>query len=204
MKSKIITSVHRQSGSGHKYQKQYLFMSKKILMLLVLIITFSACEKDDVCTEETTPRLIIEFYDITNNANAKNVVDLKVKADGAPDYMVFNELLPTTDQSRYLFNGNKLQLPLKVGENSTTYHLIYNSNSTTGKNEDILLFNYTPENVFVSRACGYKTIFTLDNPNGVTVSDASPADGLWLQQANINTLTTNITTENETHIKIYF
>lgn len=176
---------------------------KKILALLLFVVSLCSCEKDDICTDETTPRLIIEFYDISNNANLKSVVDLKVKGEGADDYIVFNTALLATDQTRYLFNGNKLELPLKISENSTKYSLILSSTSTANKNEDFLQFNYTPENVFVSRACGYKTIFTLNpSPNGVIKTDAATPDSFWIQDINI--LTTNITTENETHIKIYF
>ena len=46
-------------------------------------------------------------------------------------------------------------------------------------------------------------IFSLnDNPNGVIKTDAATPDGFWIQDINI--VTTNIETENETHIKIYF
>lgn len=177
---------------------------KKLFALFLIAISLSGCEKDDICTEETTPRLIIEFYDSANPTNLKDVLDLKVIADGASDYMVFNSALLDTDPERYLFNGNKLELPLRITETTTTYHLILNSTSTTLANEDILQFTYTPQNVFVSRACGYKTIFDLSTTNGAVVSDTAPADGLWIQPLNINVITTNIETENETHIKIYF
>ena len=175
---------------------------KKIIALLLITLTLSGCEKDDICTDETTPRLVLEFYDISNPANLKNVVNLKVKAVGAADYIVFNTSLPNTDPSRYLFNGNKLELPLDISQDTTKYDLILNSTSTTGANQDSLLFNYTRQNVFVSRACGYKTIFELNAPNGVIKTDAATPDGFWMQDINI--LKTNIDTENETHIKIYF
>ena len=177
---------------------------KKILALLLLVISLSGCEKDDVCTDETTPRLILEFYDISNPANLKPVVNLKIKGDGASDYVVSNTSLPTTDPSRYLFNSSKIKLPLDITQDTAKYSLILNSTSTTGgANEDVIQLNYTRQNVFVSRACGYKTIFELNAfPNGLIRTDATTPDGLWIIDKNI--LTTNITTENETHIKIYF
>jgi hypothetical protein len=49
---------------------------KKILLLLFVAFFFSSCEKDDICSEDNTPRLIIEFYDIANPANTKNVSSL--------------------------------------------------------------------------------------------------------------------------------
>jgi hypothetical protein len=176
---------------------------KRILALLLITICFSSCEKDDICAEETTPRLIIEFYDISNPSNLKNVLNLKVKGEGATDFIVFNESLPIDNPNRYLFGGNKLELPLKINDSITKYSLILNSTSTTNANEDFLQFNYTPQNVFVSRACGYKTIFTLNAaPDGIIKTDAIVPDNFWILEYSI--LTTNITTENETHIKILF
>jgi hypothetical protein len=177
---------------------------KKIVafLLIVLISTLTGCEKDDICTEETTPHLILEFYDISNNANLKEVVDLKVKADGAADFIVFNTTLPETDPARYLFNGSKIELPLRTDGTTTKYSLILKSTTPANINEDFLQFNYTTEKIFVSRACGYKTIFGLNSLNGVVKTDAVVPDLFWIQDFNI--LTTNIETENETHIKIYF
>ena len=171
---------------------------------MLVTISFSSCEKDDICTDDTTPRLVLEFYDVANPGNLRNVVNLKVKAEGAADFIVFNTSLPETDSNRYLFNGNKLELPLKINENNTKYSLVLNSTGTVIlPNKDFLQFNYTPQNIYVSRACGYKTIFELNaTPNGVVLTDAATPDTFWIQDINI--LTTNIETENETHIKILF
>ena len=163
---------------------------KKILALLLITLSFSGCEKDDICTDETTPRLILEFYDISNPANLKTVLNLKVKGVGQTDDLgTYNSV-------------SKVELPLDITQNTTKYSLILNSLGTT-PNEDFLQFNYTRQNVFVSRACGYKTIFVLDaSPNGAVKTDAAIPGGFWIQDINIQT--TNIETENETHIKIYF
>jgi len=163
---------------------------KKIVLLLLLTITFSGCEKDDICTDETTPRLVLEFYDISNPANSKTVLNLLVTGEGQMALGTFNGV-------------NKVELPLDITNDITKYSLILNSASLTGANEDLLQFNYTRQNVFVSRACGYKTIFELNaTPNGVIKTDTTTPDGFWIQDINI--VTTNIETENETHIKIYF
>ena len=163
---------------------------KKIVLLLLFTITFSGCEKDDICAEETTPRLVLEFYDISNPSNLKNVLNLKVTGEGQTELGTYNGV-------------NKVELPLDITNDITKYSLILNSASSTGANEDFLQFNYTSQNVFVSRACGYKTIFELNaTPNGVIKTDSTTPDGFWIQDINI--VTTNIETENETHIKIYF
>lgn len=163
---------------------------KKIVLLLLLTITFSSCEKDDICTDETTPRLVLEFYDISNPSNLKNVLNLKVTGEGQTELGTYNGV-------------NNVELPLDITNDITKYSLVLNSASSTGANEDFLQFNYTLQNVFVSRACGYKTIFELNaTPNGVIKTDSTTPDGFWIQDINI--VTTNIETENETHIKIYF
>ena len=135
---------------------------------------------------ETLPfyKRIIKEYEVN---------DLKVKGDGA-----------INDLDLGNFNGvSKIYLPLKNTEDMTRYSLILNSTSTTGTdNEDFLQFDYTRQNVFVSRACGYKTIYELNSPNGVTLTDTATPDLLWIR--NISVQTTNIETENEVHIKIYF
>lgn len=182
---------------------------KKILALLLIAVSFSGCEKDDICADDTTPRLVIEFYDVSNPSELKNVPNLTVKADGASDYIVFNSALPVADPVRYLFNGNKLELPLKTeiidGQSTLTrYHLILNSTNPIAINEDILEFRYTPQNIFVSRACGYKTVFELDSPGGVTSVEPVAPDTQWINQLNINIQKYSIVTEDETHIKIYF
>jgi hypothetical protein len=165
---------------------------KKILSLLLLAISFSGCEKDDICVDDTTPRLIIEFYDDSNPANLKNVTSLEVTAVGQTD-------------SLKVFNGvSVIELPLKSFEDMTKYSMVLNSNSTNPLviNEDFLQFDYARENVFVSRACGYKTVYELNSPNGVTLTDSATPDLLWIR--NISVQTTNIENENEVHIKIYF
>jgi Family of unknown function (DUF6452) len=175
---------------------------KKILFLLFIAITLSSCEKDDICdaNTSTTPRLVIDFYDANDPTELKNVVNLKVIGDGETVPLVLNE--SGTEITKYLGNGSSVKLPLKTTEDVTKYHLIINSTSTTSSyNEDMLQFDYTRQTIYVSRACGYKVIYDLDPTTPVTKTDAATPDGYWIQDINIQT--TNITTENETHIKVY-
>ncbi|MEY3499927.1 MAG: hypothetical protein RL308_1596 [Bacteroidota bacterium] len=166
-------------------------MKKLILLLFLLSLSFSSCEKDDICDEatSTTPKLIIEFYDALHPTVLKNVANLKVKEAGLTTFFAFDAV-------------SKIELPLKTAEDITKYSLVNNSSDTTLDNEDFLQFNYARENQFVSRACGFKTIFTLDSTTPYIKSDASVPDGIWMQTITVNT--SNIATENETHIKIYF
>lgn len=164
-------------------------MKKIILLVLVLALSFSSCEKDDICDANTptTPRLIVEFYDSTAPTVLKNVTDLKVTGVGA-----------STDLS---FNGvSKIQLPLKTTEDATSYSFTLNSGNSVTASVDDIKFDYTRKDVFISRACGFKTVFTL---NTITLNDTPNSKlGNWIKDIII--ATSNIETENETHIKIYF
>ena len=175
---------------------------KKIVLLLVIVFSFLGCEKDDICDANTptTPRLVIEFYD--NNAplaTTKAVTKLKAVADGMNGVgVVFNTT--ATDDTKYLSNDKKIYLPLRAGvdEFSTTYSLTLNSGVAGSENTDKVTFTYSHYNVFVSRACGYKTLFDLTN---TTNTDFPTTDSdNWIKNITINKA--NLESENEVHIKI--
>lgn len=166
-------------------------MKKIFLIALVLAFSFSGCEKDDICdgTTSTTPRLIIEFYDNADHTVLKNVTNLKVNGAEMTTFLLFNGV-------------NKIQVPLKTTADVTNFSFTINSTSTDPLivNEDGLQFNYTRQNVFISRACGFKTIFALDATTPYTLTPGT--DAAWIQSLTVET--PNIENENETHIKIYF
>ena len=158
----------------------------------MVLFSFSSCEKDDICsaTTSTTPRLVIQFYDINFPLVLKDTDNLKVIGEGMTESIDFNG------------NGNTVSVPLKTTENSTTYSFILNSTSTTFRNEDVLRFNYVRENLYVSRACGFKTLFDLDPINPYVHTDAATPDVLWIKAISVEKK--SIDNENETHVKIYF
>ncbi|CAM3551745.1 DUF6452 family protein [Flavobacterium saliperosum] len=175
---------------------------KIIALSLLLANSFWGCEKDDICTEgtPTTPSVVIEFYDALNPTNLKGVTNLKVIADGMNEGIIFNPNATITEQ-KYWFNGSKLRLPLKTNAENVIYSFALNSGAANpaDSNTDILNFSYTKEDVFISRACGYKTVFQL-NENNPVVTDADAT--FWI--TDIEVMQSNIQNENETHIKIYF
>jgi hypothetical protein len=179
-------------------------MKKILILLFIAVFTFSSCEKDDICdgNTPTTPRLVFEFYDILNPSVLKNVNNLKVIGNGMTNGIVFNET--ATDDSKYLANGNTISIPLKTNVNTTTYRFILNSGNLNPTLIDIdeVTFNYTSRDIFVSRACGFKALFTFDPFNKV-VHTAIPATKLrWMQFISVEK--SNIDNENETHIKVFF
>lgn len=172
---------------------------KKIFLVLLVAFSFSSCEKDDICdaATSTTPRLVIEFYDnLIATPTLKSLTKLKAVATGMDEGIVFNSAL--TDSSRYLSNSSKVYLPLDPSANTTTYTLTNNFGAATA-NADVLTFDYTKNEVYVSRACGYKYLFNLTNTN---TDILTPDTDNWIK--NIIIIKPNLETENEVHIKIYF
>lgn len=166
---------------------------KKIFLFLLIAFSFSGCEKDDICdaATATTPRLVIDFYDInTTTPTLKAVSNLGIVAPPLPVIS---------------FNGvTRIYVPLKTTEDTTTMYFIQNGADTnaTNDNTDILTFNYSRNNVYISRACGYKTLFNLNAPNGIVQTEPLTPDGTWIK--NIVVVKPNLETENEVHVQIYF
>lgn len=135
---------------------------KLVLFCCIFLAIVSSCEKDDICLAETvgTPHLIIRFYDASNTSNTKPVTNLRIVGVGNNDEF---GAVATTDS---------IAIPLKILDTTTEYILTsdyaVDDNGTpddtsddiiTG-NEDQITINYTNEEVFISRACGFKNTFT--------------------------------------------
>ena len=154
--------------------KQFLTLSAVVLLCLC------ACEPDDICLEGTpgTPQLIVVFYDKNQPESKKSVSNLQVKG---------------TDMETLLYDAtlDSIALPLKTLTNSTSFSLKATQNGSAA--EDIITFNYTSEDEFISRACGYKTIF--DNLTFSTTNSFN-----WID--NVEIINTSISDNNNTHVKI--
>jgi hypothetical protein len=163
---------------------------KQFFLLIVFGIFFSSCEKDDICDANTatTPKVVIEFYDVANPTTLKNVTNLGVIAPGFTNGFEFTAT-------------SKIKVPLKTFQDTSILYFIQNGSldPSTDDNLDEITFNYSRKTVFVSRACGYKTLFTLNTTNPITVT---PDSNNWIQ--NVIVSQPNIENEDETHIKIYF
>lgn len=179
-------------------------MKKIVALLLIATFSSSSCEKDDICDANTptTPRLIIDFYDISNPSVLKNVTNLKVIGEGKTEGYVFNP--NATGESQYLVNGSSIAIPLKTDMDTTTYNFILNSGNPNPALIDIdeVTFNYTRNDVFVSRACGFKTLFVFSPTNAIEHTAIPAAKLKWMQYISVEK--SNIDNENETHIKVFF
>ncbi|MEQ3690539.1 MAG: DUF6452 family protein [Flavobacterium sp.] len=172
----------------------------KTVLLLLFAVSFWNCEKDDICAESTptTPRVVIEFYDAANPTVLKNATNLRIEEVGTTNGVVSNTALDDTNPLKYLFNSSKVFIPLKTFDDISGFNFKFNYDAAS-ENSDEIVFNYTRQNIYVSRACGYKTNFTLDATTGAVLT---PDGNNWIQSITIEQPT--IANENETHIKIYF
>lgn len=170
-------------------------MRKLFLIVLAIAFSFTGCEKDDICEANTptTPRLIVAFYDFANPTVLKKVTNLKVT--GANESLALE-----------VFDAvGTIELPLKTTEDFTKYTFTLNASNPANTVTDALQFNYSREDIYVSRACGFKTIFDLNGtslPPFILNDDTTASQGNWIKK--IEVIQPNINNENETHLKIYF
>lgn len=168
---------------------------KKIIALFLVFLVFMTCEKDDICPEETatTPRLIVRFYDALIRENTKSVSGLFVYGINDADETVFfkNVSISTTDS---------IAIPLRTDIDviKLVFHkdLVDTSDLLVG-NPDTIDVKYKREDVYVSRACGYKATFTNLETDFIIVTDN------WISSIDIVAENNTIENENAAHINIY-
>ncbi len=139
-----------------------------------MCFTFINCEKDDICIETTTPKLIIVFYNDTIPAEKKAVTSLTVWADGKENIYENKSL-------------DSIAIPLDLTQNSTLYKF------KSGAIIDSVNFTYDRKDVFVSRSCGFKTTF--DN---LQIESRSAN---WIKNDTIKN--TTIDNETAVHLTIF-
>ncbi|WP_299124713.1 DUF6452 family protein [uncultured Winogradskyella sp.] len=189
-------------------------MRKLKFFILFIAIVLINCERDDICAESTltTSRLSIEFYDATSPDDLKSVPRLTIYGD-SPNISIPDDedssgaILIDPFETGRVYNANlsSAELPLIIAnenEETTTRFILekdtnlrLDTDNTTESNIDILEITYTTEFIYVSRACGYKSVF-----NGLGVIVENDTDN-WI--SNIEVLETTIENENTVHVRIF-
>lgn len=163
------------------------------------------CEKDDICdpSTPTTPRMVIKFFLMSNPSVPIQITDLKIVGEGMGyDNGVRN------NQGNQIWTDSLAYIPLRIQHDNTKFSFIRTKGDTIRSNDviDILDFNYTRTNTYISRACGFKSTFNLyGNPTKspfILNDDEDATVGNWIK--NIVVQQPNINDEDETHINIYF
>ena len=144
-----------------------------------------SCEKDDICIESEigTPRIILSFYDKTNKTLKKPVENLLIKGVERED---------TLD----IFSGDSIAIPLRNNSNFSKYEFILNSGGENSNN-DTIQFEYSRYDLYINRACGFKSNYILNDPPAKLFNIDSP----WIEQ--ILKLKDTILNENNAHLAIY-
>jgi hypothetical protein len=144
-----------------------------------------SCEKDDICLEGTpaTPRLVVVFRDYQDTAIKKSVENLVIQGfDQA-------EILQT-------FTGDSIALPLRKNFDFSQFKLSFNLD-TDSLITDSLQFNYDRFDLYINRACGYKSNYTFQEPSYYLLTKSEG----WIQ--NVKKSKDTISDEQNTHLVIY-
>lgn len=174
---------------------------KKILVTAffasIIACYFWSCEKDDICAEgtATTPSMIVTFY---NEENPE-----------LPKPGTFEYFLEGSVDTVKVSSTDSIIVPLPTNAEVAKWGFTLKTNAAGGDfnyNTDYIEFKYTHNEVYVSRACGYKSLFHLnedeaDNPNPVLTDDPSE-NNIWIDEVIV--LQKNIENENAAHIKILY
>lgn len=157
-------------------------MKKEYILIFIILLGLFSCEEDDFCTENTTPQLIIRFFDKSEPNSLKKVEKLTVLAKGLTDTIIIKK---TTDS---------ITLPLQPIASKTEFILkTFDTIPPSEKSElATLTINYSTSEQYVSRSCGYKVIF--DN---LTIKKSN-----WIDSLSTTSIK-NINDQNNAHLKIY-
>ncbi len=163
-------------------------MKKYSLFIIGVCLLFISCQHNDICIAEapTTPKLVIKFFDSEHPRRPKAVENFNIRElNSTPFYYE----KPITD--------TLISVPLRTDQPETSYEFVIFQDSSIYA-IDTLKFTYDTQQVFISRACGYRDEFTDFN----TVFLNSTGTNNWIE--NINVLRPNtIKDEKTAHLYIY-
>ena len=154
-----------------------------IIFSLIFFLFYNSCEKDDICLSDTprSPRLIVKMVDKDDPTLYKSANDLLIK-------VVDNDSINIESRDSIILNLN----PYK---NYTQFEFILNQGSEN-ENIDTLQINYSLNNIYIDRACGYKTSFIFDS-NALTLINEK---NNWIESYLI--LKDTIINEEQAHMAI--
>lgn len=163
----------------------------RVSILLASALAFQSCEKDDLCggLNVKTPLVNIEFYNKDNISQQK-----------APEELVCYAVGHENEKKNFILQS-KISLPLQLSGTRTQWVLEYRTivNNDTIIRKDTLNLSYETQSEYISKACGYRSIF-----NNVTTSinnNTSNQPGEWI--VSLESMN-QIINENDIHVKILF
>ena len=193
--SGLKTANRRLIRNNRNLKNKKVHQNLKIILSVLILASLWSCERDDICatTTPTTPHLIIRFYNINKRAEKKTVRHLSVFADGYSNPLLLDKtidsiVLPLRLDALNTLNTSRFQFIRDVDYDT-------DEDPNTVSNTDMIEVNYIPELIYVSRACGYKSVFNdLSATRDVDLSN-------WI--IDIEVINSTINNENAAHINIY-
>ncbi|MCB7480502.1 DUF6452 family protein [Christiangramia sediminis] len=174
------------------------------VLILALLVSLG-CQRDDICAEsiETTPLLIIRFYDIEEPDELKAPQNLSIRSvdSDSTDFVVNTGSGGAVPY--YRFSRDSIAIPLKTDNDLTEYVFTLNtaqgdSTATNSGTRDTISFTYGREEEYINRACAYKISYV-----GLKQAVNGGEDGPnWIQDIQIEE--PNVEDQNQAHVSIFF
>jgi hypothetical protein len=167
-----------------------MMMKKPMIFFLIILLTgisLISCERDDICPPgtPTTPKIIIEFFDVENSEENKPVPQLSYVAGDSQDTLIFNGQV------------DSIALPLNTNANTTKFKLIRNTGDAAFENADDIEFTYEVNEKYINRACSFKAIY---NDLSATRIPENPLTNNWIRSISVEEL--DVENEQVTHVFI--
>ena len=166
------------------------------LILLTMSFLIISCEKDDICPEstQTTPQLVVTFYDLLDPQQSKTVESLAVFAIKDSELILIENING--------INTDSIAIPLRNDIGVSNFKFIKNysveGNIIFGDLNHVYI-DYEMTDVFISRACGFITNYSILSLVPYDILQDPPVIG-WIDGYEIvNPIVTN---ENQAHVKI--
>ncbi|AZQ43762.1 DUF6452 family protein [Nonlabens ponticola] len=167
-------------------------MNNRIIIIFIALIglSTSSCERDDLCIPEddTTPRMIVIFTDRLNPSERKDVASLRVNEVDRDEFAPLNR-----DGATSLTQVDSIALPLRSDQGLTDFTFIQSLNQVDSF--DDVAFEYEVDQEYISRACGFKSVYE----NLITTLQPN-ADDPWID--SIIVLETEINDNQDIHVEI--
>lgn len=168
----------------------------KLIILTMSSLIIISCEKDDICPDstQTTPQLVVAFYDALDPQQSKTVESLAVYAIKESELILIENING--------INTDSIAIPLRNDIGVSNFRFIKNysvENDIIFGDLNHVYIDYEMTDVFISRACGFITNYSILSLVPYDILQDPPVIG-WIDGYEIvNPIVTN---ENQAHVKI--
>lgn len=182
-------------------------MKQKIypIFLAISFLVALGCQRDDICPEttDTTPFLILKFYDIENPEESVAPQNLSIREVGNENYVTIRNASDQIIEYKRR-TSDSIAIPLRTDSDLTELEFTINDprdeeepDEENPPNTDIIRFTYGREEQYINRACAFKVNYV-----GLKLNFDAGEDGTWIQDIQVEEV--NIEDQNQAHVSIFF